>query len=171
MYPLRTDGRSRDVVASLPVQKADSSVEPYSGFLSALFLLALLYSGDCRLARAQVVEATIQAVCDERVPIRSDPRSAWRRLAAYFDLPNDRAVLRDSIPAAVRTACLSGPQRETMALLGAGRNVAEVASLMGMTVADVDENRRRGNQALGDAVQRSGLPRVSTPLLSLSSTP
>jgi hypothetical protein len=157
MYPQRASGSRRADYGPLARVQADSvperCIEVCRHYLDALYLLALLYTGEDQLAEEAVVDALVSAAKDPSITV-TDPASVWSLLASCFRDPNGPTVVWGSTAATVRIAGLSIAQRETMALIVAGRSPDDVAVLLAVPPAQVQDDFRSGAWAL-DAAMRS----------------
>jgi DNA-directed RNA polymerase specialized sigma24 family protein len=119
--------------------------------VDALFLLALLHTGECRQAEQDVIDAIADAGM-EHPATRAEPGPLWRLLASHFSVPDDRTVMRGSAAAAIRAAALTPGQRQAMALVAAGRTAQGAAQLLATPVAQVEADVADGTRALGSAL-------------------
>jgi hypothetical protein len=136
------------------------AIESLRDHIDALFLLALLYTGERRRAEEAVVNAMVAAAADPSITA-GDPPWVWRRLASHLCPPNDGILMQGSSSVTPQTAGLSPLQCETMALLVAGRDVGEVAALLGLPEHRVPVEFRIATQALDRALRSLPLATVT----------
>jgi hypothetical protein len=130
------------------------AIESLRDHIDALYLLALLYTGERRRAEEAVVNAMVAAAADPSITA-GDPPWVWRRLASHLRRPNEGNVVQGSSPPTPQTAGMSPLQCETMALLVAGRNVGEVATLLDLPEHRIPVEFRAATAALDRALRSS----------------
>jgi hypothetical protein len=139
-----------------------TAIESFRGHIDALYMMALLGTGDDRHAEEAVVDALVAASADPSVT-SGDLSSVWRCLASHFRFPNEQTVVRGSIAATVRMAGLSPLQRQSMALFAVGRDIDDVATLLHIRPAQVRVEFRTGAAALDAALQSLPAPTAKHP--------
>jgi hypothetical protein len=126
-------------------------LEVFRSHLDALYLLALLYTGDVQLAEEAIVDAVVSASSEPSIT-DADPTWVWSVLASRFRVPNEQTVVQGSIATTIRMAGLSAGQRETMALIMTGRTPDDVALLLKVSAAQVQDDFCVGAWALNTAM-------------------
>jgi hypothetical protein len=139
-----------------PQPSLQLAIESFRDHIDALYLLALLYTGERRRAEEAVVDAMVAAAADPSITA-GDPPWVWRGLAAHLCRSSEQTIIQGSSAASVQMAGLSPLQCETMALLVAGRDVHEVATLLDLPEKRVPVEFRSATGAL-DAALRSSPP-------------
>jgi len=120
-------------------------IDSFRSHLDALYVLALLCTGERGPAEAAVVAAMV-AAADDPSMVDADRPVVWQRLASHCTRPH--TVAAGSSAATGRTADLSGMQLQTMALIASGHDVEYVATLLDIRPSQVRAEFRTGTAVL-----------------------